>query len=285
MTDQQFQIFLSAKLKASVKEILPVGGGCINQTYKITTANKDFFCKINSASKFPHLFLKEQDGLALLAKQKLIKIPEVIECCFLKDQQILILEWIEEGTTSHEFWKSFGKQLADLHQVKTGRFGLPENNYMGSVPQSNKHHYSWASFFIEERLMPLVKLCGHRLMPSHFKQFEILYQKLPTIFDNEKPSLLHGDLWSGNFMCNNKNQPVLIDPAVYFGHPSVDLGMSTLFGGFHKVFYDAYHYHSPLPPNYKEQWKACNLYPLLIHLHLFGKSYLRQIEQTLADFV
>ena len=285
MLRQQLQSFLSAKLKAPVKEILPVGGSCINQTYKISTTTNDFFCKINSASKFPHLFLKEQNGLALLAKQKLIKLPDVMESCLFEDHQILILEWIKEGIPNQDFWKTFGKQLAALHQVKREQFGLSEDNYMGSVPQSNKNHSSWISFFVEERLMPLVKLCSDSLSSSHVKQFEVLYQKLPGIFDNDKPSLLHGDLWSGNFMCNDKNQPALIDPAVYFGHPSVDLGMTTLFGGFDRSFYDAYHYHSPLPPNYKQQWQACNLYPLLIHLHLFGKSYLRQIEQTLADFV
>lgn len=285
MLHQQLQIFLSAKLKAPVKEILPVGGGCINQTYKITTASQEFFCKINSASKFPHLFLKEQNGINLLAKQRVIRLPKIIEYCVFEDRQILILQWIKEGERNQEFWKSFGEQLAALHQVKSERFGLPEDNYMGSVPQSNKPHNSWIAFFVEERLKPLVKLCGESLSYSHLKQFDAFYQKLPAIFDNQKPSLLHGDLWNGNFMCNDQNQPVLIDPAVYFGHSAVDLGMTALFGGFDKAFYDAYHYHSPLPANYKDQWKACNLYPLLIHLHLFGKSYLGQIEQTLFDFV
>jgi protein-ribulosamine 3-kinase len=285
VVDHQLKRFLSSRLKVPVTEISAVGRGCINKTYKIITSDNHFFSKTNSASKFPHLFLKEKNGLALLAKQKLIKLPEVIDYCCFEDRQILILEWIKEGERNQEFWKSFGRQLAALHQVKSEQFGLEEDNYMGSVPQSNKHHNSWISFFIEARLMPLIKLCSHSLSSTNSKQFEVFYQKLPTIFDNEKPSLLHGDLWSGNFMCNDKNQPVLIDPAVYFGHPSVDLGMTTLFGGFEKSFYEAYHYHWPLPPNYKEQWKACNLYPLLIHLHLFGKSYLGQIEQTLADFV
>ena len=285
MLHQQLQSFLSAKLKAPVKEVLPVGGGCINQTYKITTATNDFFCKTNSASKFPHLFEKERNGLALIEKQNIRKVPTLIAYDILDDQQILILEWIEEGTKDNQFWKTFGEQLARLHQISSKQFGLDENNFMGSISQSNKQHQNWISFFKEERLQPLVKTCiDNKLFSSKQQsQFEAFYQRLPQIFNDENPTLLHGDLWSGNYMCS-KNQPVLIDPAVYFGHPSVDLAMTTLFGGFDKKFYEAYHYHKPLPANYEEQWEVCNLYPLLIHLILFGKTYLAKIQQTLDRF-
>ena len=124
------------------------------------------------------------------------------------------------------------------------------------------------------------------LTTQHQKAFDNLFKKLPFIFnDNEKPALLHGDLWSGNFMCNSQQQPVLIDPASHYSHRSMDLGMTTLFGGFDPSFYEAYHYYFPMPPNYKDQWLICNLYPLLIHLLLFGNSYLPQIQQTLHKFV
>ena len=156
---------------------------------------------------------------------------------------------------------------------------------MGSVAQLNSEQINWTEFFITQRLQPLIKLCQHYLTLKHFHHFEVLYKRLPEIFNEEKPSLLHGDLWSGNFMCDENESPVLIDPAVYFGHRSVDLAMTTLFGGFHSLFYESYHYYFPLPDNYKEQWKSCNLYPLLIHLFLFGRNYLSQIEQTLEEFV
>lgn len=158
---------------------------------------------------------------------------------------------------------------------------------MGSIPQSNQPTNNWIDFFIQQRLQPLVeKSLSQKLLSSkHQTEFENLYKELPSIFEEEqKPSLLHGDLWSGNFMCNENSQPVLIDTAVYFGHPSIDLGMTTLFGGFRSAFYDAYNYHSSLPSNYKEQWEVCNLYPLLIHLLLFGRSYLSQIERTLHNY-
>lgn len=280
------QSFLSQKLQNPVLEIKSVGGGCINQTYKITTADKYFFCKLNSASKFPHLFEKEKNGLELIQKYNVIKTPGIIDSSIIGNEQILTLEWIEEGNRKDEFWKTFGQQLAALHQISTEEFGLKEDNYMGSVPQINRQEKNWVLFFRANRLEPLVKLCVNKnlLQPKHQEQFEILYQRLPQIFDNEKPALIHGDLWSGNYMCDKKGMPVLIDPAVYFGHRSVDLAMTTLFGGFHKSFYQAYHHYFPLPENYREQWNACNLYPLLIHLYLFGKSYLSKIEQTLDQF-
>jgi protein-ribulosamine 3-kinase len=114
--------------------------------------------------------------------------------------------------------------------------------------------------------------------------FENLYRELESVFDIEQPSLLHGDLWNGNFMCDQNSEPVLIDPALYFGHRSMDLAMTALFGGFEKSFYEAYNYHFPFPNNYREQWEICNLYPLLIHLNLFGAGYLGQIGRTLERF-
>jgi fructosamine-3-kinase len=264
-----------------------VGGGCINETYKINFGNHQFFCKINSATKFPHLFRKESDGLKLIALQNLIKVPGVIDCFETKGQQVLLLEWINEGKRTELFWKKFGEQLAALHQVSNEYFGLNQDNYMGSVPQYNEPVGNWINFFIRQRLQPLIDKClSQKLLSSkHRRQFESLYNHLPNIFDNQqKPSLLHGDLWSGNFMCNENEEPVLIDTAVYFGHPSIDLGMTTLFGGFRSGFYEAYNYHCPFPYNYKEQWEVCNLYPLLIHLLLFGRSYLSQIERTLHNY-
>lgn len=273
----------------STNEILfsSVGGGCINETYRISFHEHQFFCKINSASKFPHLFEKEKNGLELIAAQNIIKTPKVIDCFETNNQELLLLEWISEGERNEKFWKVFGKRLAALHQVSNHYFGLNEDNYMGSVSQSNLATNNWIDFFINQRLQPLIEKCFSQnlLSSKHQSQFENLYKKLSSIFDEKhRPSLVHGDLWSGNFMCNQNSEPVLIDTAVYFGHPSIDLGMTTLFGGFHSNFYEAYNYHSPFPSNYKEQWQVCNLYPLLIHLLLFGKSYLSQIEQTLHSY-
>lgn len=264
-----------------------VGGGCINETYRISFGDQQFFGKVNSATKFPHLFEKESNGLKLIAKQNVINVPGVIDCFEMEGKQILLLQWINEGERTDSFWKKFGEQLAALHQITNERFGLDEDNYMGSVPQSNQPTAKWIDFFIHQRLQPLADQClSQKLLSStHQDQFVNLYKQLPSIFnDQQKPSLLHGDLWSGNFMCNENGEPVLIDTAVYFGHPSIDLGMTTLFGGFRSGFYESYNYYSPFNYHYKEQWQICNLYPLLIHLILFGKTYLSQIENILQEF-
>ncbi|HEX8316263.1 MAG TPA: fructosamine kinase family protein [Flavisolibacter sp.] len=263
-----------------------VGGGSINEAYRISFGNENIFCKVNSATKFPQLFIKEKAGLALIRKQNIITVPSVIDCFEHDDQQLLLMEWIGEGERTERFWKKFGEELAVLHQQSADYFGLNEDNYMGSVPQSNHQHQTWASFFTAERLQPMIARCYEKslLTKSHLHQFEKLRSGIEGLFENEGPSLLHGDLWSGNFMCNQNGDPVLIDPAVYYGHRSMDLAMTTLFGGFRSSFYKAYHYHYPFPANYKEQWAICNLYPLLIHLYLFGSNYLPQIQSTLKQF-
>jgi len=278
---------LSKTLNTTITSLVtsPIGGGSINQTFRITINKKEqFFCKINSSSRFPLLFEKEKNGLQLLAAQKLFRTPAVIACFEEGDQQVLILEWIEQGLKTNKSWKLFGEQLAALHSrswTKDGHilFGLEKDNYMGALHQSNNAAGNWPDFFIAQRLRPQVKLAFDNglLNSRHLQQFERLYNTLPGIFPPAPSCLLHGDLWSGNFLIDTYERPVLIDPAVYYGHAAIDLGMTTLFGGFDKMFYEAYHYHSPFESNYREQWDTCNLYPLLIHLNLFGSGYLPSI--------
>ncbi len=264
----------------------PVGGGSINKCFLVQTPSKKFFCKINDSKKFPSLFLKEKAGLLQLNELSSFSVPRVIDCFEQFDSQFLLMEYIEEGEKTDSFWKMFGEKLAMMHSVSAKFYGNTENNYMGSVKQDNTWMEDWTSFYREKRLKPLLQSCfQHNLLQSqHLDDFEKLFKKLRDVFEINKPSLLHGDLWSGNFMCSKENEPVLIDPAVYYGHPAMDLGMSTMFGGFNKIFYEAYNHHAPFPSNYHEQWEMAQLYPLLIHLLLFGKSYLGRIEQTIARF-
>jgi protein-ribulosamine 3-kinase len=281
--------FLPEKLKLQIFSLQfhVVGGGSINDTYQVKINNNiKFFLKLNSVTKYPALFEKEKDGLEFIKNKKIIRTPLVITCDVVEDHQILLLEWIEDGLKTEQFWKQFGELLASLHQITHGYFGFEEDNYMGALPQVNTQKENWIDFFIHCRLSPQIKLAEEKklLREKHITAFENLYSRLTSIFNDEKPVLLHGDLWSGNFMCNENFQPVLIDPAVYFGHRSMDLAMTTLFGGFDKFFYESYNYHFPFPDNYPEQWEICNLYPLLIHLNLFGSGYLGQIENTLRKF-
>jgi fructosamine-3-kinase len=267
--------------------IIPVSGGSINRSFKITTENNGhFFCKINAWSAFPSLFEKEKSGLNLLKRSGTVKVPDVVSCGRKEDLQWLILEWIDQKPPSNSCLAVFGKQLATLHMLSADKFGLSEDNYMGSIPQSNWQHKDWPTFFIEERLKPQLKLAIQNkwLRQENIREFETVYKKIPDIFNEEKPCFLHGDLWAGNFLCSNDDQPVLIDPACYYGHRSVDLAMTTLFGGFGKNFYEIYNHYFPLPFNHKEQWQLANLYPLLIHLNLFGGSYLSSILDIVSRF-
>lgn len=264
-----------------------VGGGSINPCFKISTPGHELFCKVNRIREFPGLFETERRGLQLLAAQQVIATPSIRLFAVEGAYQILLLEWIEPGGATASFWKLFGAQLAALHQKTAPQYGLDHDNYMGSVPQQNGQTADWIPFLVQQRLQPLVEKCrNENLLPAaDIQMFENLYGKMDEFFPGkEPPSLLHGDLWSGNFICAASGKPYLIDPAVYYGHPAADLGMTTLFGGFNKSFYESYHYHFPLPPQHRDQWKVCNLYPLLIHLLLFGKSYLRSIHQTLREF-
>ena len=281
--------FLTQSLGISVSTIdfSLVGGGSINQTYQLVVNKKEkFFTKINSAERFPGMFEKEKSGLELLSSRNVIRVPLVIGTFNENGYQVLILEWIEQGARTVNFWTRFGEQLAALHAVPVSQAGLHEDNYMGALPQSNQPSTEWIDFFIHQRLEPQLKLAlDHKLLlPKHHHQFEKLYKALPNIFPANIMCLLHGDLWSGNFLCDHSGMPVLIDPAVYFGHPSIDLGMTTLFGGFDPSFYQAYERSSPFPSNHRLQWNICNLYPLLIHLNLFGKGYLQSIVSIVQDY-
>jgi len=272
--------FSSLKLQA-------VGGGSINHVYQVLANDRTkFFLKVNSAAKYPRLLQKEKKGLEFLGHQKIIRVPSVIACDELDDYQILLLEWIESGLRTERFWEKFGEQLAALHYVTNPYFGFETDNYMGALPQRNYEHNKWIEFFVRCRLRPQIEIATiQNLLPAKaLAAFEHLYAEMETIFNDEQPALLHGDLWSGNFMCDQNSEPVLIDPAVYFGHRSMDLAMTTLFGGFERSFYESYNHHFPFPKNYKDQWDVCNLYPLLIHLNLFGAPYLGQIETILRSY-
>ncbi|GAC1425121.1 MAG: fructosamine kinase family protein [Flavisolibacter sp.] len=284
---QQLLPLLSKHLQSPVTHAQRVSGGSINECYRIHTLKQAFFCKHNSASKFPLLFIKEKDALECINSSGYIKTPKVLDCFEEENRQFLLLEWIEEGPRNKAFWVQFGEELAAMHLMKGTDFGWRENNYIGSVEQNNTYSNNWILFFMNQRLIPLAEKCLelHLLEKRHFQQFEHLWKVMPVVFDsNEQPFLVHGDLWNRNFLCNYQSQPYLIDPAIYYGHPSLDMGMTDLFKGFGQEFYRAYQYHRPFQPNYKEQWNICNLYPLLIHLFLFGSSYKNPIEAILNKF-
>ncbi len=270
----------------TINDFSPVGGGSINETFKLSTTAGSFFVKKNSASLYPHMFQKEGEGLEILSDTNGIEIPEVIGVGESGDESFLILKYIEVGSKNSSFWDDFGQQLATLHKNTDEYFGLNHDNYIGSLEQFNNQHSSWSDFFREERLEKQVRLARNngKIDKGTVDAFDRFYAKLDNVFPVEPPALLHGDLWGGNFMVNEVGSPVIIDPAVYYGHREMDLGMSQLFGGFDRQFYISYNKHYPLENGWEERLEYCNLYPLLVHVNLFGGGYIQSVKSILHKF-
>ena len=269
----------------SIKKFQRVAGGCINETAQIQAESNLYFLKWNTSEK-SDLFDKEVLGLSLLAQNSEIKTPNVLGVGTKDNKSYLLLEWINEGVRSDRFWTSFGRQLAIMHQADSGAFGLDHDNYIGELPQSNAQYENWTTFFINERLKPQLKRAkdAHLVDKHILDDFQKLYRCLDRLVPKEAPSFIHGDLWSGNFLCNANQEPVLIDPAVHYGHRETELAFTTMFGGFEQIFYDAYREQYPLEKGFEERIGIHNLYPLLVHLNLFGSSYLNEIKRTVKKF-
>ncbi len=269
-----------------VNNISSVGGGSINDTYKVNTNVGNYFVKKNSASDYPQMFEKEALGLKILSVTNKIETPDVIAIGESENISFLILKFINSTNKLGSFWDDFGRQLAALHTNSDTHFGLNHDNYIGSLKQSNNQHDNWNDFFREERLDKQVRLARNNgaIDTGTVSAFDRFYSRIDNIFPKEPPSLLHGDLWGGNFMVSEKGNPVFIDPAVYYGHREMDLGMTQLFGGFDRQFYDSYNNHHPLENGWQERLSYCNLYPLLVHVNLFGGGYLQSVKTILRKF-
>ncbi len=267
-----------------------VGGGCINDAHRLETSEGSFFVKYNSASRYPGMFEAEARGLVLLRDSKTIHVPEVIGNGDAGDFSVLVLAYVETGVKQEDFWFNFGQGLAQMHRSITDEgtkgFGLDHDNYIGSLPQRNKRHTSWIDFFIMERLEAQLRIARDQgnAGPDLPQMFQRLYKHLYDFFPEEPPALLHGDLWSGNFMVGRDGQAAIIDPAVYHGHRYMDLGMSKLFGGFDKAFYEAYNEAYPLESSWGKSMDIANLYPLMVHVNLFGGGYLNSVKAVLRRF-
>ncbi|MEM7550019.1 MAG: fructosamine kinase family protein [Bacteroidota bacterium] len=280
--------FLNRILKESlgsevdVTEFKTLGGGCINNAMKLETSHGPFFIKVNK--NVPDDFFPiEEQSLDFLDKYYPGSVPKPIS----SGSNFLLTEFIESGAKRTDYWKSLGENLAELHQESNSHFGLNFSNYIGSLNQSNQQHESWIEFFIHERLGKQISLAKEKDLgdQASWKSFEKLIPKLESLIPEEKPALIHGDLWSGNLMVDSNGLPALIDPAIYFGHREMDLAFTQLFGGFDRTYLDVYNENYPLEPGFYERIDLHNLYPLLVHLNLFGNSYLGQIKGILSRFI
>ena len=279
------ELFLNQKgVSITIDEIKSVGGGDINEAYHLRTNQNDFFLKLNKPDLFPGMFEAEKLGLDLLLEHSEFAIPNPLIAGKIPECDFLMMEWIE--LTSQGDWKKFGQTLAEMHCQTNSNFGLDHQNYIGSLQQDNTFEQSWSEFYNNHRLHPLCKIAfdNGQLDRSMLRSFENLYQRLDEIYPIEPPALLHGDLWSGNRAFTFDGIPCIYDPAVYYGHREIDLAMTKLFGGFPEEMYQAYHQSYPLENGWETRIPIGQLYPLLVHVILFGGGYANQVRSIVGKF-
>lgn len=289
MTDwQSITKAVAAATGARIDSASPrvVGGGCINATWRLGQGENSFFVKTNRAALLP-MFEAEMAGLEEILHADAIRAPRPLCCGIAGDSAFLALEYIEFGRGGNAA-ELLGRQLAEMHRVTASRFGWRLDNTIGSTPQRNTETDDWIEFWRERRLgFQLALAAEHGYCGALQRRGERLMAELEHFFSGYRPlpSLLHGDLWGGNFSADGDGRPVIFDPAVYYGDREADLAMTELFGGFGGAFYAAYNEAWPLDPGYAVRKTLYNLYHILNHLNLFGSSYLGQAERVLGQLL
>lgn len=265
-----------------LQEISPLSGGSINSVFAVSTSEGKRVIKINDSRKFPGMFPAEKKGLEILKTSRSFDIPEVYTCGEIENMAYLILEFKEEGNKHSEFWSEFAEDLSVLHKNSASYFGFEESNYIGSLPQFNEKVNSAAEFYLTQRLEPQLKNAGDR--GFSFKNIPSFFKNISEEIPEEASSLIHGDLWSGNYLVNETGSPCLIDPAVCFGPREMDLAMMKLFGGFPEEVFQIYEEIFPLKPDFKNRISIWQLYYLLVHLNIFGSGYLPQVKRIIERY-
>lgn len=288
---------MNSRVRAAVEQALGVsvehtsrlGGGDINEAFRASLADgRSVFIKYHPTAP-KSMLPREARGLCYLAEANALAVPEVLA---VSEEQttgpaFLVLEYLESGRRRKGFDETLGRGLAELHRFGSPGFGLDHDNFIGSLPQSNRMQPSWPEFYQRQRLQPLLDraLASGLANAELAARFERLFAKLDELCGPpEPPARLHGDLWGGNLHENSDGDPVLIDPAVYGGHREMDLAMMRLFGGFGPAVFAAYQEAHPLAPGHAERVDLYQLYPLMVHLNLFGRGYLSGVERVLSRY-
>ncbi|MFD1395290.1 fructosamine kinase family protein [Kroppenstedtia eburnea] len=270
----------------------PVSGGEIGQSFRLETPAGRYFFKFQTEAP-AGFFTAERDGLETLARNsRSLRIPKVIAHEGPEKTGIgwILMEWIEPGPTrpDHEIAEALGRGVAELHQHTSTAFGLEQDNFIGLLSQPNPRRERWVDFYRDCRLLPQIGIAdrGDRLPPRRNRLLIRLLDRLDDWLGDSaiSPSLLHGDLWGGNWMVGPGGTPCLIDPAIYYGHREVDLAFTELFGGFPDRFYGAYREAFPLESEYQDRKPLYQLYYLLVHLNHFGESYGSSVDRILKRY-
>lgn len=260
----------------------PVSGGDISAAWRLETGSGAVFLKTGPASSFD-MFSAEAEGLEALAAPGAIRVPGVLAAGTAGNAAFVALEWLDLGRTTRDTEARLGEQLAALHRSTADSFGWHRDNTIGLTPQHNDRSDDWVEFFREQRLGFQLQLAAENGFTGALQeQGAQLMKRLPVFFGSRspEPSLLHGDLWGGNW-ASCDGDPVIYDPAVYYGDRETDLAMTRLFGGFGRAFYDAYESAWPLQSGHRERSQLYQLYHVLNHLNLFGSGYLGRAQDLI----
>ena len=266
--------------------IQAISGGSINKAFCCQSISEKIFIKVNNVDPGSHMFTTEANGLKTLRSSESFRIPEIIAIGSFDQYAYLILEWIEPGIVNVDFAENFALRLSKLHSCTKDLFGFNEDNFIGSLPQRNRLHANWNEFYAQERILPITRSLynSNSFLKKDIDQTEKLISNLENLIPKEKPALLHGDLWAGNYLTDKNGDPVLIDPAVYYGHREVDLAMMKLFGGFNDDIFHKYNELFPLEAGWKDRVLLFQLYPILVHAELFGGSYVNQAKRIIDQY-
>jgi fructosamine-3-kinase len=288
--DRGLEQALRRELGASIEGSRRLSGGDINDAFELQLSSGErVFLKTN-ANAPPDMFPAEAHGLEFLREPRALRIPNVLAVSDGREgaPAYLVLELLTPGRPLRDFDEQLGRGLAQLHRSGAPSFGLSRDNFIGSLPQRNRAHASWAEFYWRERLEPQLARSvaagtASRKMRAGLEELATKLEQL--VGPSEPPARLHGDLWGGNLHIDAAGAPCLIDPAAYGGHREVDLAMMRLFGGFGERVFAAYEEAFPLAPGHAERLGLYQLYPLLVHVNLFGGGYVQSVERSLARYV
>jgi len=281
------QIERAIKQPFKISNIQAVSGGCINSAYLIQGQANSYFIKLNQAHLIA-MFEAEFAGLKEITETQSIRVPKPVLSGVINNHAFLVLEAITLANGNFQSDQQLGQQLATLHRFKQPFFGWHTDNTIGSTPQQNNASDNWLSFWQHKRLGFQLALAEKNAYSSKLIQSgEKLNSSLDYFFTDyaPHPSLLHGDLWSGNAAISEHGEPVIYDPACYYGDRETDIAMTELFGGFSPHFYQAYNDSYPLHPEYEIRKTLYNLYHILNHLNLFGASYQQQAQNMIDSLL
>lgn len=262
-----------------------IGGGSINDAWLLADADRRYFVKLNRPALLD-MFVAEAEGLQEMRSSETIRVPEPVCYGSADGHSYLVMEFIASGAGSGDSHAQLGQQLAAMHRHTADRFGWHRDNTIGSTPQPNDWHSDWLTFLREQRLGFQVELAMRKGASRQLgRQADRLLPELDYFFQSYAPeaSLLHGDLWSGNYSISDTGEPLIFDPAVYYGDREADVAMTELFGGFPSAFYEAYRQAWPLDPGYRQRKTLYNLYHILNHFNLFGGGYEGQAINMLEN--